>query len=199
MQFHDDNQYESKKELFEKKYGKLSSSYEIKEETKIDKIIIENNDKEKKEEKVEEEEILKKKRKRHDSSDEEEDDKKNDIPNNSEIDKKQDFIEDINNLGQNENKDSWKKGLEDINNQKNEINEASKMLDDPMRHLLSKNKIIDEMNDLIKKRGFYLPKCKYPPTNNRFGIKPGYRWDGVNRSNGFENKYLNLYFNINKD
>ena len=56
--------------------------------------------------------------------------------------------------------------------------------DDPMAKYLSKKKAL--------KTGQPTRPISRGPADrpNRFGILPGYRWDGVDRSNGFEKKYF---------
>ncbi|KAG6817665.1 hypothetical protein H0H87_005422 [Tephrocybe sp. NHM501043] len=61
----------------------------------------------------------------------------------------------------------------------NEEMKAKELWNDPAAAFLTKSKV----------KGPRKPEYNGPPPPpNRFGIKPGYRWDGVDRGNGFEKK-----------
>ena len=64
------------------------------------------------------------------------------------------------------------------------------MAEDPMKRIIQQNHTEKLYKSTTEQRGFYLPKCKFVAPINRFEIEPGYRWDGVDRSNGFEKKYF---------
>ena len=104
--------------------------------------------------------------------------------------------------------DVWNKGVTQVKAASAQIEdnlyEMSKSLtrtvDDTDRETLLKNveREDDPMAAYMKKkqskvhgkqRRFPLYKGPQPPAN-RYGIMPGYRWDGVDRSNGFEKKLL---------
>lgn len=61
-------------------------------------------------------------------------------------------------------------------------------LDDPMLEYMRKKKQDDNKKKGVQEKPKYLGQ--FP--DNRFNIRPGYRWDGVDRSNGYEKKYFSM-------
>lgn len=68
------------------------------------------------------------------------------------------------------------------------------LVDDPMLEYFRQRKQDKDHQEQFEQTGeiWALPKyeCKMPPPVNRFNIWPGYRWDGVDRSNQWEQKIL---------
>jgi pre-mRNA-splicing factor CWC26 len=107
--------------------------------------------------------------------------------------------------------DRWGKGVkqvEDIEKRFQEhMHEASKPLArsaddaDLQDHLKNQERIDDPMleymrrkkQDENKKKGVKeTPKYLGQFPDNRYNIRPGYRWDGVDRSNGYEKKFFSM-------
>lgn len=61
-------------------------------------------------------------------------------------------------------------------------------LDDPMLAYMRKKKQEENRKKGVKEKPKYMGQ--FP--DNRYGIPPGYRWDGVDRSNGYEKKYFSM-------
>ncbi|KAM3727804.1 BUD13 [Dirofilaria immitis] len=104
----------------------------------------------------------------------------------------------------------WNKGIRQLEERSQKLNEMARVaqedfarhVDDKAmnEHLKEQLRAEDPMYKYVKKKkeeaetksGNVYPKYNgsWPP--NRFNIAPGYRWDGVNRSNGFEDRIAEI-------
>ncbi|XP_077261795.1 uncharacterized protein LOC143897214 [Temnothorax americanus] len=107
----------------------------------------------------------------------------------------------------NEKYAKWGKGLKQVVDReeklKNDLYEMNKPLaryaddEDLEKQLRERMREFDPMEEYLKQKQIKEGKRKPDPPQyhgsyapNRFGVKPGHRWDGVDRSNGYEKKWF---------
>ncbi|XP_065172585.1 BUD13 homolog [Atheta coriaria] len=114
--------------------------------------------------------------------------------------------------------DQWGKGLKQTTDYNQKLEEAAYEMSKPLaryaddadleRHLKEQERAGDPMLDYIRKKkvdkaikaGVKLkPEYMGEFMPNRYGIKPGHRWDGVDRSNGYEKKWFDAINKRNAD
>ncbi|KAH8293019.1 hypothetical protein KR054_007099 [Drosophila jambulina] len=105
--------------------------------------------------------------------------------------------------------DKWGKGLKQIEDQKARLEEMAHEAAKPVaryaddedldRHLREQEHADDPMLEYMRRKRKkndeksnkpVMPKYEGSYPENRFGIRPGYRWDGVDRSNGYEKRWF---------
>lgn len=75
-----------------------------------------------------------------------------------------------------------------VANQQNELDKekaVQQRFEDPLKKVLKKQK-----EESIPTNLRYTLQCRFPAPPNRFGISPGYMWDGQDRSSGYEKKMI---------
>lgn len=105
----------------------------------------------------------------------------------------------------------WGKGVKQVEEYKTQLEEAAHEMNKPLarykddedldEYLKQQERIGDPMLDYIRSKKKEKDRQEGRPQkpvykgafpDNRFGIRPGYRWDGVDRSNGFEKKWFEM-------
>lgn len=105
----------------------------------------------------------------------------------------------------------WGKGVKQVEDYKTQLEEAAHEMSKPLaryeddkdldEYLKKQERIGDPMLEYLRSKKTEQDRKEGRPQkpvykgafpDNRFGIRPGYRWDGVDRSNGFERKWFEM-------
>ena len=90
-----------------------------------------------------------------------------------------------------DNLNIWSRGVKQLEDNLNPVSIKDKIckIDDPLQKMIA-NKLAEEKTTNKKYKFTLGLKSKFSRVENRFDIDPGYMWDGIERGNGYEYKYI---------